>query len=71
MDYAPAWSPDGQHIAYTFDPDGASGVYWCDAGPTTGCAVGGSQPGTIYEANADGTSRHALATGSFPDYAPK
>jgi hypothetical protein len=68
MDYAPAWSADGQHIAYTFDPDGASGVYWCDAGPTTGCPVGGSQPGTIYEANSDGSSRHAVATGSFPDY---
>ena len=32
MDYAPAWSPDGQHISYTFDPDGASGGRRVDVG---------------------------------------
>jgi WD40 repeat protein len=71
MDYAPTWSPDGAHLAYTSDPDGASGTYWCDAGPTTGCPVGGSKPGTVFEINADGTGRHALATGSNAAYAPR
>jgi Tol biopolymer transport system component len=70
MDYAPAWSPDGRHIAYTNDPDGASGTGGCDAGPTTGCAMGGPQPGTIYLVNPDGSAPSRLVQGSWPSFRP-
>ena len=70
MDYGPAWSPDGKRIAYSFDPDGASGTGDCDAGPTTGCAMGGSQPGVIYLMNPDGSNRTSLTEGAWPAFQP-
>ena len=68
MDYSPSWSPDGTRIAYTNDPDGASGVYWCDAGPTTGCAVAGPQPPAIYEIAVDGSAKREVTAGSNATY---
>lgn len=56
--FRPAWSPDGQWIAFSSD----KGEKW--AGAEMGAGVGHSQPTSVYVIRADGTGLRRLTQGA-------